>query len=867
METILVVSGVNETGMLRTMSWHGNDSFGVRVMDAVQLAQYALVREGRILRERPVDACGRRSMMLRVLENDPAGTAGFSTDYSDLGQLLAALDRLRMLIPENESHELKSRLVRGEFKDKNEALLAAYDGYTALCRENGAIDRIGIIRYAAENCGAMKDVKLMTLEEYPPEPLEKKLLEVLGGSGTTSLEKLYKAEGRQRRAEADVFKAYGASNEALKVIETILSEKISFDRCIVAAADTHLTPAILLELGQRYGIKMTFGCGVPMSCTPAADMLSGLLRWISSGFGGGELLEMIRSVGFNTSGLKKVIAEKCGIGENEVKLKKAAGIAGKLRLGTDIEVNRQRMQDCDDPLVEEKDREEYEKAFRQAEVLAEELGKGSVYLLKKYCAVRDEYRSIDKAAVKTAAEEMTAYTAVTGRQPEEIIPGLLTKNVGHRLPLPDSLHITSIEQAAFVLRDRLFVTGLSAGNFPGMPSEDPLTLDSDLQLFDGAEVLPTSEERIKGRKKQAVHLAELASKLCERATLSYSYFDPAELKGANMSTALHDMYGEISGDKETGYEELLKTMPTVSYFDDEMTSDRLIGRGYCRNIICKADEKKPAERSVDCFDRKKEYSPSMVGSFFECPKRYFWERVLGIRADDTGTDSAVIQANEIGLLVHELMDLRAKSESGKPIGREEFRALAEKTFDRFLTSKIPLIDGMSGRAKNDLVEVALKAYDMDVGAGTVIAATEQEYSAEHSSGFRLKGRLDRLEKQGGDYVIADFKTGRTLKQSDSDSHTWLQTMLYAYMVNCQNAKDGDPGRVVRCEYRYPRIRAVSKDYDPAVPEEVIKTFTKHLTEGDFPYYETAKAEGVAMDSGDECKYCSYRGLCRKEKLL
>ena len=270
---------------------------------------------------------------------------------------------------------------------------------------------------------------------------------------------------------------------------------------------------------------------------------------------------------------------------------------------------------------------------------------------------------------------------------------------------------------------------------------------------------------------------------------------------------------------------------------------------------------------MDCFDKGDEYSPSRVGSFFECPKKYFWERVLNIRADDSGSDYAVIQASEIGLLVHGLMDLRAKSVADKhPISKKDFKALAEKWFDRFLTSKIPLIGSMSDRAKNDFVDVAMKAYEMDAGTGNAIAETEKEYSAVHSSGLRLSGRLDRLEEQKGEYIIADFKTGRTVKQTESDSHTWLQTMLYAYMVNSQNEQNGISKKVTRCEYRYPRIKTVTKAYDPAIPEEVITTFTEHLRKGDFPYYEEAKAMGVAMDS-DGCKYCPYTGLCRKGKLL
>lgn len=873
METILVLSGVNETGLLRTMSWHGSDSFGMRVMDAAELAQYALICSGRLIPEKPVDLGGRRLLMLKALEADPAGTAGFSADYYDLGKLIDALDRLRLLIPENEAAQLKERLAEGEFKDKNAALFSAYEGYMSLCAREGVIDRIGIIRYAAENCTGLRQFRLLTLSERPLQPLEKRLTEVLGGSEETSLEKLYKAEGLPRKAGVGTFRAYGASNEALQVIETILSEKRSFDSCTVAAADTRLSPALFLELGQRFGIKMTFGCGVPMGCTSAADLLVRLQRWTASGFGASALEDMINSRAFNRQKLKRLIAQQCGIKPAEVLLKDMLRIAGRLRLGCDIEVNRQRMDNCSDPLVDEEHRQKYETAFPQTRVLAEELGKGIVYLLRKYCIARSGLKAVDNAAVRSAAAEMSAYSAVTGRSPADIIPELLTRNVGHSLPQPDSLYITSAEQAVFSLRDRLFVTGLSAGNFPGTPTEDPLTLDSDLRLFAdlGAVSLPTSDELIIGRKKQADGLAELAAKLCDGITLSYSYFNAAELKRANMSTALHSMYCAAAGSEDMSYEELLKVMPDISYFGDGLTADRLIGRGYCQNRICTGSEKHSENTSVNCLDKNKNYSPSAVEDLFKCPKKFFLQRILGIPDEEHISDYTVTEAYELGLLIHELMDALARK--NRKVKRHEFEKLASDTFDRFLSSKIPLTQELGIPAKEEFMLVAMNTYDMEMKSGTSIVKTECKVCAEHSSGLKLEGRLDRLEeeKDSSDekksiYVIGDFKTGRRIKQTDADNHTWLQTMLYAYMVTCQDAKDGKDPKPVRCEYRYPRAETVSKDYSVDIAEEIIKTFTEHLTDGDFPLYNEAVNDGLAIESND-CEYCSYSGICGKEELL
>ena len=57
----------------------------------------------------------------------------------------------------------------------------------------------------------------------------------------------------------------------------------------------------------------------------------------------------------------------------------------------------------------------------------------------------------------------------------------------------------------------------------------------------------------------------------------------------------------------------------------------------------------------------------------------------------------------------------------------------------------------------------------------------------HSSGVLLEGYPDRVEKTPeGEYIIADYKTGKRISHQANDVDTCLQVVIYAYIMEQKN---------------------------------------------------------------------------------
>jgi len=170
-ETILLAPGVNGSELLRTMAKHGTDTLGLRVCGAVELAKRALAQSGAAVTRQFFPKREEPTMIASFLREIPYFA---NASYADAEAIAAALDTMRMLIPENEEACVRETLPKGEFSEKNKALLAAYERYLRALGESGRIDSVGLMRMALGKAAPI-DAAILTLREYPLAPLERRL--------------------------------------------------------------------------------------------------------------------------------------------------------------------------------------------------------------------------------------------------------------------------------------------------------------------------------------------------------------------------------------------------------------------------------------------------------------------------------------------------------------------------------------------------------------------------------------------------------------------------------------------------------------------------------------------------------------------
>ena len=189
------------------------------------------------------------------------------------------------------------------------------------------------------------------------------------------------------------------------------------------------------------------------------------------------------------------------------------------------------------------------------------------------------------------------------------------------------------------------------------------------------------------------------------------------------------------------------------------------------------------------------------------------------------------------------------------VDEKEFLEVCKAAFDEYLKLRPPIHTDAAKRKKDEFIRMMKTSYRMD--QGNEVLAAEEEYRFKHPSGVKLKGYPDRVEKtKSGEYIIADYKTGRKVIHKQNDIDTCLQVVIYAWL--CGQA--GIP--VSECVYRYIRKkRTVSCEYNDFMRDklnEKLEEFKTAVENKNFP--------SKPGDNKENCKYCKHKSICKTDTL-
>ena len=339
LEKIILAPGASPTELLRTLARFGADTIGVRIVNTTELARIALMRSGICVSDAFLPSLEEPSLIFSFLK-DIAYFA--SASYADAQALASALSASHRLIVSDEPVQFASALRKGEFPDKNEALIEAYEKYMAACRKKGRIDSITLVRKAFAESRPFP-AEFLHLKEFPLAPLDRALLLHVsdGNCRETSLPELFGKKVIQTSVPG-VTAAYGAINEAEDILRRILEAEMPLDSCTVACASPDRYGQIFYDLSKRYGIPMTFGSGIPICNAYPAAVLKLLLDWSTSGFKGIDALrKLVSSEVFDRSKLLGALGIDGGPKEKRKALDAVIEMAGSLRIGFDKAYNEQ----------------------------------------------------------------------------------------------------------------------------------------------------------------------------------------------------------------------------------------------------------------------------------------------------------------------------------------------------------------------------------------------------------------------------------------------------------------------------------------------------------------------------------------------
>lgn len=292
-------------------------------------------------------------------------------------------------------------------------------------------------------------------------------------------------------------------------------------------------------------------------------------------------------------------------------------------------------------------------------------------------------------------------------------------------------------------------------------------------------------------------------------------------------------------------DDFYRTIVNVPYFSDRILATRMIGNAYSQG-----KEFEEVSNAIvlpeHTLDENRAWSPSALEIFFTCPKRFYLKYIEGIPDEQPDDPTVVIPPAVLGSMAHSMMEYLANSK----LSEKDFLTQCEKTFNEFLKVRPPIQMDDARKEKDEFLRMMKNAYRQD--PHNEVLAAEKEYSFTHPSGIRLHGYPDRVEKTSdGRYIIADYKTKRTVEHTKNDIETCLQVIIYAWLCHRANIP------VESCEYRYIRKGLVVPCSYDSFTEELLNqklcAFKKSLEDNVFP-----RNPGKLNKN---CKYCTMSDLC------
>ncbi|HMK75217.1 MAG TPA: PD-(D/E)XK nuclease family protein [Thermodesulfobacteriota bacterium] len=276
------------------------------------------------------------------------------------------------------------------------------------------------------------------------------------------------------------------------------------------------------------------------------------------------------------------------------------------------------------------------------------------------------------------------------------------------------------------------------------------------------------------------------------------------------------------------------------------------------------------------------FSASSLNTYLYCPLQFYYEYVLGLREREAVSDE--FEKEEIGSFVHLVLCDYFKEKTGsvlteKEMNLKEFekviRMRFEEQYGKDPTGEIYLLrNQVEGHLKD-----FMKNYQMPKlrEFQTKILGLEQRIDVTKDS-FKLRARLDRVEKRGERTAILDYKTSANknyliirynrldLKNRDSWSGAIGSLQLPFYLLLYSMLTGEEPEKIDCMFLLLGKTRIDSCIEVPLFKDEgefkehfvnlsqVIFSLLKEIVNADQPFLAT-------IDPKNNCGRCAYGSIC------
>jgi RecB family exonuclease len=463
----------------------------------------------------------------------------------------------------------------------------------------------------------------------------------------------------------------------------------------------------------------------------------------------------------------------------------------------------------------------------------------------------------------------------------------------------DGVFVAPFDQAVGMHFHTAVLVGMADANVAGRAGDDAL-LPDELRALDASGALPTRAARQQqtaaevaaalgtgSHRRVVVHPAvdprtgrvQMPSRLLEELApppLAVHRVDSlaASLRGAGPALSLDELrLRTLDAWADAGLDPA--TSPPAR-LDPRLRTGMVAARSRLGHHFTRFDGLVGAGR-VSPFDPAHPVSATRFEVYAECPRKFLFERVLGIERRTLPEDLWRIEARDRGSLVHAVLERYvAERIEGAPRSLERLLAICEEHLDEATAG------GMVGKAllwrmdraaiRRDLhlffaeegdleplaVELSFGNGEDDVPAVAVALADGRH--------VRFRGRADRVDRDAeGTLVVSDYKTGKQtgiskLSGDPLDGGKRLQLPLYALAARTAFGWNGPvtarywmvSSERAAARYHLELTAAVERHFG-----EVVARIARGVDAGCFP-----AIPGSPRDVGFEgCMWCDFDVVC------
>lgn len=481
----------------------------------------------------------------------------------------------------------------------------------------------------------------------------------------------------------------------------------------------------------------------------------------------------------------------------------------------------------------------------------------------------------------------------------------------------DTVFVGPLNARRGFLCKKLYIIGFNDGVLPKTDPGNGLLgdLDADKLTENGLEISPLSRDANERFRDELVQLVKTAEKL------NLSYVSDGENKRSYMLRLIEHACNmketdEITSDAIDYAEQELKPSAIARLYPtkksclmraaagDERGAYSSIAAAVetdCQNII---NDLKPPVDSLSDGIKIESCSASLLQTYFDCPKKFFYKYALGVEKAKDGS----VQATDIGTVLHKIIERFVRI--GKFDRPEKIGALiADEELEKAEKYSLDCNARLKKYIRRDAIALC-SCVAREFKEGEFVPLGEEvRYGDPGESkelgiapgGTVMCGQIDRVDAYGNAVRVVDYKSGAKVELTANDIYFGkkLQLPIYSLVMKkrgynpvgmfyfpVNDSKNAgvlcgmlinDPLYINAMDKKSPENKSDVFDYDPAaktpktlVSEEIVESVIKYayaVSEKAIEGIKSGFIAAVPTSSGQNgaCSYCDYAVACHGKK--